>query len=104
WSRLRPFFGTVAGLRFNNADLGLFVFQYGLDLLDLGAWREPGGLDLAAQAGVATGANRACRRGAARRFPTSRHPPGPSAGGGAVPTPTPTAVTPRPDRSTARPT
>src|SRR5262249_17955985 len=47
WSRLRPFFGTVAGLRFNNADLGLFVFQYGLDLLDLGAWREPGGLDLA---------------------------------------------------------
>ena len=35
WRALRPFYGTVAGLRFNNADLGLFVFQYGLDLLDL---------------------------------------------------------------------
>ena len=35
WCRLQPFFGTVAGLRFISADLGLFVFQYGLDLLDL---------------------------------------------------------------------
>src|SRR5438128_1978994 len=30
WRHLRPFYGTVAGRRFNNADLGLFVFQYGL--------------------------------------------------------------------------
>src|SRR5204862_5448802 len=28
WRRLQPFFGTVAGLRFASADLGLFVFQY----------------------------------------------------------------------------
>ena len=32
---LRTFHGTVAGFHFNNSDLGLFVFQYGLDLLDL---------------------------------------------------------------------
>ena len=46
WEALRPCYGTVAGLRFNNADLGLFVFQYGLDLLDLRAWRAPGAVDL----------------------------------------------------------
>ncbi len=38
---LKPFYGTVAGLRFNNADLGLFTFEYGLDLLDLRCWRSP---------------------------------------------------------------
>ncbi len=41
WSALKPFYGTVAGLRFNNADLGLFTFEYGLDLLDLRCWRRP---------------------------------------------------------------
>ena len=35
WASTRPFYGEVAGHQFNNADLGLFVFQYGLDLLDL---------------------------------------------------------------------
>ena len=42
WEALRPFLGTRGGPGFNNADLGLFVFQYGLDLLDLAAWRAPG--------------------------------------------------------------
>jgi hypothetical protein len=37
WAALRPFYGTVAGRRFNNADLGLFAFEYGLDLLDVAA-------------------------------------------------------------------
>ena len=41
WNALQPFRGEVAGLRFASADLGLFVFQYGLDLLDLRAWERP---------------------------------------------------------------
>ena len=49
WAALRPFYGTAAGLRFNNADLGLFVFQYGLDLLDLYQWQAPGEVDLMAE-------------------------------------------------------
>jgi hypothetical protein len=57
WNALKTFYGTVAGLRFNNADLGLFAFQYGLDLVDLRRWRRPGSLDLAAEAVVATRAN-----------------------------------------------
>jgi hypothetical protein len=57
WTALRPFYGTVAGLRFNNADLGLYVFEYGLDLLDFRRWRHPGGVDLAAEARLATRAN-----------------------------------------------
>jgi hypothetical protein len=62
WQALRPFYGSVAGLRFNNADLGLFVFQYGLDLLDLHGQLTPGGVDLHAEAAVASEANlRACR-------------------------------------------
>ena len=59
---LRPFYGTAAGRRFNNADLGLFVFQYGFDLVDVAHWRAPGGEDLFVEAGVATEANYlACR-------------------------------------------
>src|SRR5262249_50660187 len=54
WTALDPFYGTVAGHRFNNADLGLFVFQYGLDLLDLEHWRAPGEVDLLAEAKLAT--------------------------------------------------
>ena len=69
---LRPFYGTVAGLRFNNADLGLFAFEYGLDLLDLRRWRLPGGVDLAAEAPVAVRANRMFCREAAGRFATYR--------------------------------
>src|SRR5262249_30400615 len=54
---LRPFYGEAAGLRFHSADLGLFVFQYGHDLLDLRRWRAPGGVDLAVGARLATRAN-----------------------------------------------
>jgi hypothetical protein len=89
WSALRPFYGTVAGLRFNNADLGLFVFQYGLDLLDLRRWRPPGAVDLRAEAGVATRANRRACRGAMARFTTYRRFWGLSAGDGPGEFPTP---------------
>jgi hypothetical protein len=82
WLALQPYYGTVAGLRFNNADLGLFVFQYGLDLLDLRRWRPPGAVDLWAEAGVATLANQRACRGAAARFTTYRRFWGLSAGDG----------------------
>jgi hypothetical protein len=82
WSALRPFYGAVAGHTFNNADLGLFVFQYGLDLLDLQRWRAPGTVDLAAEARVATRAN-ACRcRELADEFTTYQRYWGLSAGDG----------------------
>jgi hypothetical protein len=62
WSHLRSFHGTAAGLHFNNSDLGLFVFQYGLDLLNLSDWLVPNGIDLATESGVAAEANyRVCR-------------------------------------------
>jgi hypothetical protein len=87
WAALRPFYGRVAGLRFNNADLGLFVFQYGLDLLDLRRWRAPGAVDLWAEARLATQANhRSCRQAAAR-FATYRRYWGLSAGDGPGETP-----------------
>jgi hypothetical protein len=70
WTELQPFHGTVAGLRFNNADLGLFVFQYGLDLLDLRRWQAPGTVDLWTEARVATLANRQACREAAATFAT----------------------------------
>jgi hypothetical protein len=82
WSALQPFYGSVAGHRFNNADLGLFVFQYSLDLLDLKRWRSPGSVDLGAEAKVATAANYHACRGAADRFTTYRHFWGLSAGDG----------------------
>ena len=82
WSSTRPFYGEVAGHRFNNADLGLFVFQYGLDLLDLRRWRSPCGLDLAGEAAIATVANRDACRAAADRFRTYRTHWGLSAGDG----------------------
>jgi hypothetical protein len=82
WAALQPFYGTVAGLRFNNADLGLFVFQYGFDLLDLYRWRVPHGINLMAEARLATLANyRACRE-ASDTFLTYRHYWGVSAGDG----------------------
>ncbi|HTU93357.1 MAG TPA: glucoamylase family protein, partial [Gemmataceae bacterium] len=63
WSHLRSFHGTAGGLYFNNSDLGLFVFQYGLDLLNLSVWLTPKGIDLAAESGVAAEANyRVCRQ------------------------------------------
>jgi hypothetical protein len=82
WAALRPFVGTVAGLSFNNADLGLFVFQYGLDLLDLEGWKAPGAVDLWAEAAVAARANERACRAAAGRFRTYRRFWGLSAGDG----------------------
>jgi hypothetical protein len=82
WAALQAFYGTVSGLRFHSADLGLFVFQYGLDLLDLEHWQTPGDVDLWAEAGLATEANhRACRQ-LADRFLTYRTYWGLSAGDG----------------------
>jgi hypothetical protein len=68
---LKPFYGTVAGLRFNNADLGLFTFEYGMDLLDLRRWHAPG-VDLAAEAVVATRANYLFCQEEAAHFATYR--------------------------------
>jgi hypothetical protein len=82
WSALRPFYGTVAGLCFNNADLGLFVFQYGLDLLDLRRWRPPGPVDLPAEARLATRANYLACRALAGDFATYERYWGLSAGDG----------------------
>jgi hypothetical protein len=82
WKALQPFHGTVAGLRFASADLGLFVFQYGLDLLDLSSWHLPGSLDLWAEAAVATEANLLACRAAADRYKTYRRFWGLSAGDG----------------------
>jgi hypothetical protein len=82
WSQLQSFFGTVAGLQFNNADLGLFVFQYGLDLLDLVCWRAPGDIDLGTEAAIAACANEQACRAAAETFVTYRHYWGLSAGDG----------------------
>jgi hypothetical protein len=82
WSHLRPFYGDAAGRRFNNSDLGLFVFQYGLDLLDLSDCLAPGGIDLDTEAGIAAEANhRACRE-LAQTFTTYRDYWGLSAGDG----------------------
>jgi hypothetical protein len=82
WHALQPFYGTVAGRRFNNADLGLFVFQYGMDLLDLCTWRPAGAVDLWAEARLATAANREACHAAGSRFATYRRFWGLSAGDG----------------------
>jgi hypothetical protein len=89
WLALQPFYGTVAGLRFNNADLGLFVFQYSLDLLALENWEAPGEVDLWKEARLATAANlHACRQ-AADQFATYRRFWGLSAGDGPASPPEP---------------
>jgi hypothetical protein len=82
WSELGAFESEAGGLRFASADLGLFVFQYGLDLLDLSAWRAPGGPDLPATAALAVEANRRVCRSAAARFLTYHRFWGLSAGDG----------------------
>jgi hypothetical protein len=82
WQALRSFHGTVAGLRFHSADLGLFVFQYGFDLLDLERWRAPGDVDLWAEARLATQANELSCRELAASFSTYRRFWGLSAGDG----------------------
>jgi hypothetical protein len=82
WDALDSFHGTVAGHCFNNADLGLFVFQYGLDLLDLRTWQRSGDPDLWAEAGTAARANEAVCLAAADRYVTYRRFWGLSAGDG----------------------
>ncbi len=82
WNSLQSFYGEVAGHRFNNADLGLFVFQYGIDMLDLRRWRSPTNLDLMGEAGIAALANHDACRESAGRFRTYRHHWGLSAGDG----------------------
>jgi hypothetical protein len=82
WNAVRPFYGATAGLRYASADLGLFVWQYGADLLDLRRWRAPGAMDMWAEAGVAAEANRLACRAAADRFATFRRFWGLSAGDG----------------------
>jgi hypothetical protein len=82
WQALSPFHGTLAGRCFNSADLGLFVFQYGLDLLDLQTWRRPGDPDLWAEARLAALANEDACREAAERYITYRRFWGISAGDG----------------------
>jgi hypothetical protein len=82
WEALGLFPGTIAGRRFNNADLGLFVFQYGFDLLDLDAWPAPTRADLVAEAAIAAEANRAACEEAAETFATYRRYWGLSAGDG----------------------
>jgi hypothetical protein len=89
WAALQTFHGSVAGLRFNNADLGLFVFQYGMDLLDLERWQVPGEVDLWAEAAVAADANERACRAAADTFATYRHHWGLSAGDGPGQSPEP---------------
>ena len=91
WPALRPHYGEVAGHRFNNADLGLFVFQYGLDLIDPREGPIGEDLDLMREAAVATAANRDACRGSARVFRTYRQFWGLSAGDGPGPSPTRTA-------------
>jgi hypothetical protein len=82
WQSLRPFDGEIAGLRFVSADLGLFVFQYGLDLLDLRSWQAPGTVDLWDHAALATEANLRVCRDSAKHFATYRRFWGLSAGDG----------------------
>jgi hypothetical protein len=82
WGRLNPCPGETGGLRFGCADLGLFVFQYGLDLLDLRAWSARGGADLDADAGLAVEANWRLCRSLAGQFVTYQHYWGLSAGDG----------------------
>jgi hypothetical protein len=82
WTALEAFYGTVAGHRFHSADLGLFVFQYGLDLLDLSRWQAPGDVNLMAEARLAMLANHLACRQAADDFATYRRFWGLSSGDG----------------------
>jgi len=82
WTELQPRYGCVAGERFASADLGLFVFQYSLELLDFRSYYVPGALDLYEEARVATRANYQACKAAAAQFRTYRHFWGLSAGDG----------------------
>src|SRR5262249_35244432 len=87
WAAFRPFPGTVAGLRFNHADLGLFVFQYGLDLLSPPQWPALGGEAVHALPAIASRASAAACLESRERGVTFRHFWGLSAGDGPLGTP-----------------
>jgi hypothetical protein len=81
WDALEACPGHAAGLGFPSADLGLFVFQYSLELLDFERHPVPGARDLCAEARLAVRANYlTCR--AATCFRTYRDFWGLSAGDG----------------------
>src|SRR5262249_34559813 len=82
WAAFRPFPGTVAGHPLHHADLGLFVFQYGLALLCPAQWAAHGGEDLHSHAARAACANRAACLELRERWLTFRHFWGLSAGDG----------------------
>ena len=82
WHRLGTFLGEAGGERFGSADLGLFVFQYGLDLLDFASLHWPDGRNLGAEAATATAANARVCHAAGDRFKTYRRFWGLSAGDG----------------------
>ena len=85
WHRLGFFSSEAGGLHFTHADLGLFVFQYGVDLLDFDNWHLPGDLSLTVEAALATEANARVCRAVADRFVTYRRYWGLSAGDGPGP-------------------
>jgi hypothetical protein len=82
WTALQPFYGVTAGRRFVSADLGLFVFQYGLDLLDFRNWHAPGEVDLVKESATAALANYEVCRDASDIFSTYRSFWGLSSGDG----------------------
>ena len=82
WAALDPCYGCAAGRRFASADLGLFVFQYSMELLDLQHREMGGAIDLHEEARIATRANYETCRAAASRFKTYEHFWGLSAGDG----------------------
>jgi len=82
WMGLKTCPGQVAGHCFASADLGLFVFQYSLELLDCKRYALPGPCDLFAEARTATWANHLACRTAAHEFQTYRTFWGLSAGDG----------------------
>lgn len=73
---------TAAGITLPSAELGLFVSQYGLEILDVSAGRRPGVPDLIEAAGLAVDANRAVCTAQSARFRTYRDFWGLSAGDG----------------------
>jgi hypothetical protein len=73
---------SVAGFTFPSAELGLFVSQYGLEMLDLRGRKTSNVPDLIVAAGLAADANRAVCRAHAGDFRTYRHFWGLSAGDG----------------------
>jgi hypothetical protein len=82
WGSLRKRYGKVAGRRFVSADLGLFAFQYSLQLLDFKDSRWPGRVDLFLQAKRAVAANHEYCSRLAGAFKTYRRFWGLSAGDG----------------------